>query len=90
MFVVILFIIDLIRKTMEYYGGSAGGGANKYTLDDLNQATGVSSSTKTSDMTGYNQLQRDPSNRQMSSAANMMMSNLQNSMSSQMKERLAK
>jgi len=30
-----------------YYGGSKGGG---YTMDDFNDATGVSSSTKTSNM----------------------------------------
>lgn len=33
---------------MENYNGA--GGAGKYTLDDLNEATGVSSSTKSSAM----------------------------------------
>jgi len=34
---------------MENYNGG-GGGTGKYTLDDLNEATGVSSSTKSSAM----------------------------------------
>ena len=33
-----------------YYGSSGGGGTGKYTIDDLNEATGVSSSTKASRM----------------------------------------
>ena len=43
-------------------------GASKYTLDDFNEATGISSSTKTSGM-GYD----NSSNPQMSAAANKMM-----------------
>lgn len=44
--VVILFIIEQITL-MENYNGS-GTGTGKYTLDDLNEATGVTSSSKSS------------------------------------------
>jgi hypothetical protein len=47
-------------------------GGSKYTLDDFNEATGVSSSTKTSGM-NYDQMaanKGNPSNSHMSSAAN--------------------
>jgi len=53
---------------MENYNGS-GTGAGKYTLDDLNDATGVTSNTKSSAM----QLDRNQGNTQMSSAANKML-----------------
>lgn len=52
-------------------------GASKYTLDDFNEATGISSSTKTSGM-GYD----NSSNPQMSAAANKMMNAMQSQMSS--------
>lgn len=53
---------------MENYNGS-GTGTGKYTLDDLNDATGVTTSTKSSAM----QFDRNQGNSQMSSAASKML-----------------
>ena len=44
--VVIKFIIDLISHKMDNYDSYGAGGGSKYTLDDLNEATGVTSSNK--------------------------------------------
>jgi hypothetical protein len=70
---------------MENYNGS-GTGTGKYTLDDLNEATGVTSSTKSSAA----QFDRGQGNPKMSAAANQMLGAMQNQMSSQMKERMVR